>query len=405
MAKRKKKQQDRGENSALSKKISQSIRRLGLIDSRCDEETFYNNAAEVLGNGEIDKWMSVMASGSYELNYDFQYSSTPHALVTSVSWRSWPLEVELRWLLPRLKQALERSASTSPYLVEIGAGPGAAAAVASAVLGVPVIATDLHPQARGLPEELAALTGGDVRSETVEALNVADVFSGHAPAAVFGLGVFRYVIPHEHRSGSFSTSHAAQAFMNEPPAPNALHFFDTISPAEVLLAEQMCEDYVGEIVRDCKPGGYAIADSGLEKLFHQIPGERSSCVCIHLTADENRYSLEAPMALLAGPLPEIQPGLVVEELVAEVLRASLTDAQTREVVEYTWPDGSALRRETFNTGELSGTYRSSNLGYRELKIARADQESTLLRELEVEEQAWKSPAVERTVIAVGPSLW
>ena len=405
LAKRKQHKSSRGGGAGLDKKISHAIRRLGLIDSRCDEETFYGRAGEILGGDEVDSWMRVSAFGSYEDNYDFQYSSAAHALVTSVSWRSWPLEVELRWMLPRLKQALECSGAENQYLVEFGAGPGAASAVASAVLGVPIISTDIHPKTRGLPEELAALTGGDVHSEVIGALDLAEVFHDDPPAAVFGLGIFRYVVPHVHKPGSFSDSHSVMEFMNESASPEAAHFFESVSPAEVLLAEQMCSDYLGEIMRDCTPEGYGIAQNGVERLFHRIPGEESDCVCVHLTPDLDRQVVDSPLACLVGPLPVVEPGLVTEGLTAELVRDSLVDSETTEIVEFSWPNGSVLRRELFTLGALSGSYRASNIGFRELKVVAGHHSDRLRRELLDEERYWNPPDVERSTIALSPLFW
>ena len=405
MAKRKKPDPSSSEDAALNKKISRAIRRLGLIDSRCEEGAFYSRAADVLGEDDITEWLEAEATGSLERIYDFQYSSPARALITSVSWRSWPLEVEMRWILPRLLSALKRSRSPEPYLVEIGAGPGAAAAVASAVLGVPVIATDVHPQALGLPEHLSSLTNGDVRSVVSEALEVSNVFLDHPPVAVFGLGIFRYVIPHKHKKGSFSYLHSAQTYTQEVPDPKAVSFFESIAPAELLLAEQICEDYLGEIARDGNTAGYGFADSGIERLTHRIPGEESACVCLHLTSDHSRQSDTPAMIQLAGPLPSIAPGLNVHDVTAEATRERLEIDELHDVVEFSWPDGSVLRREFFSTGQLYGLYRSSNLGYRSLQIVSAGEVDTLRRDITDEDSRFQSPDIRRSTLAESSTFW
>lgn len=67
-------------------------------------------------------------------------------------------------MMPRLRDAIERCGHDEPFLLEIGAGPGAAAAILSAALDVRVVTVDAHPKSLGLPEQFAELTGGRVES-------------------------------------------------------------------------------------------------------------------------------------------------------------------------------------------------------------------------------------------------
>jgi len=383
------------------------MRRLGLIDSRCSHEEFYRNAGIALGKADLEEWMKVSSSGSYDRNYDFQYSSVDRAIVTSVSWRSWPLEVELRWLLPRLANRLQRVPPEERYLVEIGAGPGAAAAIASAVLDVPVIATDAHPSTLGMAEQLSMRTQGNAISRVLDALDVSTVFHDAPPAAIFGLGVFRYVVRHNHKSRVFSYSGSAANFMKQPPSEAAVEFFRSISPSDLLLAEQMCEDYLGEIASAALKANYFFTAAGVERLYHQIPGEDSSCVCVHLTCEESEKSPRPPVELLAGELPPVAEGLNVDGLQAEIMRSLLTPVEQLETQEIQWKDESGtLRREFFRYETLFGCYRASDVGFRELQLVSRHDESKLRREI-ADDEARVAPSerTRRRVIATPSPLW
>ena len=392
---------------SLDKKLSRVMRRLGLIDSRCSHEEFYRSAETALGKADLEEWMEVSSSDSYDLNYDFQYASVDRALVTSVSWRSWPLEVELRWLLPRLANRLQRVPPEERYLVEIGAGPGAAAAIASTVLDVPVIATDTHPSTLGMAEQLSARTQGSATSVVVDALDVSTVFHDAPPAAIFGLGVFRYVVRHSHQSRVFSYSGSAAKFTKQPPSQKAAEFFRSIWPSDLLLAEQMCEDYLGEIASAALTANYSFTAAGVERLYHQIPGEDSSCVCVHLTCEESEKSPRPPVELLAGELPPVAGGLNVDGLKAEIMRSLLTPVEQLETQEIQWKDDSGtLRREFFRYKSLFGCYRASDVGFRELQLVSRHDESKLRRKI-ADDEARIAPSerTRRRSIATPSSLW
>ena len=392
---------------ALDKKLSRVIRRLGLIDSRCSQETFYRNAEIALGIDDMAAWLGISASSSYEENYDFHYSTLERAIVTSVSWRSWPLEVELRWLLPRLAESLSAVHQDRRYLVEIGAGPGAAAAIVSAVLEVPVLATDRHPMTQGLAEQFSNRVNGDASSFVVDALDIDSVFRDAPPAAVFGMGVFRYVVPHNHGSRVFSYLNSASGFMKEEPSNVAVKFFESIAPADLFLAEQMCEDYLGEVGAAALASDYFFASKGVERLFHQLPGEESNCVCVHLTQNDDAKTLKSPIEELAGALPVLKAGLKAEGLQAEVLRAQIGPTDQLELEEFTWEDGSGiLRREFFRTADFFGSYRASNIGFRELRLARLANEQVLREEMEGEEvRDITGSSVSRRSISTPSAFW
>lgn len=76
--------------------------------------------------------------------------------------------------------------------MEVGAGPGAAAAVLSAALQVPVIAVDAHPLTSGLLEQFARCTGGNVTSRVADIADPRTLRRGRSPAAVFGMGIYHF---------------------------------------------------------------------------------------------------------------------------------------------------------------------------------------------------------------------
>lgn len=391
----------------MDKRISRVIRRLGLIDSRCTEDDFLRNTALHMDADSFAEWLDILPSASLQDHYNFQYSTVERAIATSVSWRSWPLEVEMRWLLPRLQAALERAPENRRYLVEIGAGPGAASAVASAVLRVPVIATDAHPATLGLAEELARMTQGDVKSMVLDVANVNQAFIEEPPTAIFGLGIFRYVVEHNHRPNVFSFVNSTTGFMKQDASSKAMEFFESISPAELLLSEQMCEDYLGEIGSAGSSAGYFFAKDGVELLQHHLPDGPSSSVCVHLTTDSEMEMGKHPIEQLAGDLPPLHAGIAIKGVQAEVLRAQLSPVEQLEIEEFTWRNGSGtLRREFFRYGEWFGSYRATNVGLRELKLVDLLNETRLREEThqEEEEMAIQSQ-IDRRVLATPSSMW
>jgi len=394
--------------SAVDKRISRVIRRLGLIDSRCTEEVFYHQAEQALGSEALEEWFEQQSSGSYESTYDFQYSTVERALVCSVSWRSWPLEVELRWLIPRLEEALKKAAPERQYLVEIGAGPGAAAAIVSSVLGVPVISTDTHPGTLGLAEELAKRTQGEVQSVVVEASHVAETFREEPPAAVFGLGVFRYaLLEHQHQPTVFSYLNSAAGFMSQTPPPEVVKFFESIAPADLLLAEQMCADYLGEVGCAGASTDYTFTPNGVARLDHQLPDGPTSSVCVHLACNIEPSVVDSPIVQLAGELPPIRSGLSVKDLQAEVLRRQLNPVEQLECAEFSWKNGSGdIRREFFNFQGMFGCYTASTIAYRELRLVDANKEATLRASVTLEEGDYGSPEhVDRRELSEPSSAW
>lgn len=189
--------------NADRKRLHRALRTLDLVDSRLDDFAWADQVRKYLGDETVDEYLD-LESTTHDDVYDFTYSSFERAMHFSVGWRSWPLTAECERMLPRLREAVVRSGHSEPFLVEIGAGAGAAAAILSAALKVPVIAVDSHPKTLGLPEQFASRTGGTVESRVADIADLASVLDGAVPAAVSGMGVYRHLQPHDDAGESFS---------------------------------------------------------------------------------------------------------------------------------------------------------------------------------------------------------
>lgn len=359
--------------------ISRIVGRLGVPDSRLSYADFCKRAAAILGRDDVEKWMALERVLD-ERWQNFEYSTFERAIVYRVGWRSWGLEVECAWMLPRLREALERHSSESQFLVEIGAGAGAGAAVLSAALGVPVIAVDPDPRTAGMPERAAELTGGEVTSHVAGADDLAAVLTGRRPAAVFGMGVFRHIQPHHHRDGIFSFSNSIARYIEqETAARQTVKFFQTIAPSDLLLSEQACPDYVGEISAAAYPTGYEIVAGGLTQLEVAVPGEKATVTAMHFAEGHPRPAKHSLLVENYSPLPALSPGLVVEDVSAEAIRLSVKDAQSLFMTETTWLDGSGtMRREGFRAGHVYGLYEATDRGFRRIKCVAERDWGTLI---------------------------
>jgi hypothetical protein len=299
------------------------------------------------------------------------YKDFDHARVFHVSWRSQALETELTWMIPRLRAALSRVEPERRFFIELGSGHGAAAAVVSAVLKVPVIAVDPQPAAFGLPELFAARTGGDVTSITASARDLPGVVDGRIPAAIFGLGVFRYFQTHEHGNDSFSFKNAMDhMFATRVPDAQSLAFFQANTPAEMIFSESGCPDYLGEVLLGARAAGYNLSMGGAAVKKESVAsGELRDLLMFHLTTKESLISVKHPFIEMSQPLPELHAGLSVEGTAAEAIRlVNNPDITTIETTEVEFSDGT-LNTEIFTIGDhFAGLYKTSNLGYRSIKI-------------------------------------
>jgi hypothetical protein len=343
--------------SADHKRLERALRSLDLVDSRLDLMAWMDGVAAYLGEDEVELWGSRETS-SVDEAYDFTYTSFQRAMHFSVGWRSWPLRIECEWMLPRLRAAINRSSGDQPpFLVEIGSGPGAAAAILSAALKVPVVAIDAHPLSAGLARQFAQRTGGRVEAQVSDGLSLSDVLGERAPAAVFGMSTWRYLMPHHHSGSHFSTWQGMRKTLREFQPPSAVvEMIKAMKGADVLLAEITCSDYVAEVAAAFGAHGYGVSTGGMKRIEALLPNGPSSTVLMHFTTTARK----TPNLLteMYHPLPEPRAGLEIEEdEVAEAVRWSVEPTELITSSEVTYADEAPSRRvELFRCGSLLGYY-------------------------------------------------
>lgn len=366
------------------KRISQAIRRLGLIDSRMPADLWAAQAEAKVGADDLATWDALVVDEKDDL-YDFTYSTVDRALTLAVGFRSWPLEVECAWMLPRLRHALAEHDGEDRFLVEVGAGPGAAAAVLSAALGVPILCLDPHPLSAGLPEQLAERTGGAVTSHMAGTADIGRVLDGRVPAAVYGMGVFRYFQPHNHKPVFSYATHMNAILARGHAEPAALEFYEAIQGADLVLSEMSCPDYVAEVAAGAQRSGYHVPAGGLTQLAGATPNGPTQTTGMHFT----RAGTAAESHLLVenySPLPQPNAGLDLPNTPqAEALRWSLGDRlQSLDLTEVGYAKGGrVVRRELFRYGGLFGQYSADNAGNRGIVFVSGEEwpeVSTFVRE-------------------------
>jgi hypothetical protein len=350
--------------------IRRCIRRIGLVESRQSMEGWYAQVSSILPEKsmrEFDQHQKNLRD-----NYELLYRDFDHSRLLHVSWRSQALEVEIAWMLPRLRKALARVEAEQRFLVELGAGHGAAAAVISKILKVPVIAVDPEPTALGLPEQFASKTGGEVTSVTGCATNLNEILTGAIPAAIFGMGVFRYFQEHVHDKNSFSYMKSMDRMLaRRTPEASSLDFFESNKPAELIFSESGCPDYLAEVLLGAHIAGYGLAEEGADIEMGAVAGgQMMEVMLFHLVASQELMSTRHPFIELYEPLPVLNAGLVVEGVSAEAIRsANSATIKTIETIENRYDDGT-LRREVFTNGnDLARLYDTSTTGYRAIRIS------------------------------------
>ena len=347
--------QDAGLNSDL-KRCRRALRSLNLVDSRLDAEAWGQQVSKYVGEDDVDEWLEGMSS--FDEAYDFSYSSFERALHFSVGWRSWPLTAECEWMLPRLRDAITRSGHDEPFLVEIGAGAGAAAAVLSAALKVPVIAIDSHPKTLGLAEQFASRTGGTVESRVADIADLADVLNGAAPAAVFGMTIYRHMQPHDHNQSSFSDwVDMQQILATHRVDPNVARFIKALEGADLVLAEITCPDYLAEMAAGLFPFGYDVPKGGITRIDGAIPDEPTTAFGIHFTTADLPKRNPNLLIEMFSPLPRPYANFETDPddgPPAEALRLSLEPTEFLEAAEIDYTDGSGrMRRGGIRVREIA----------------------------------------------------
>ncbi|MEU2004533.1 hypothetical protein ACH47B_26380 [Rhodococcus sp. NPDC019627] len=345
---------------------------MDLVDSRLDLEAWSQQVGRYVGEDDMNEWLD--KSAGLDAAYDFSYSSFERAMHFSVGWRSSPLIAECEWMLPRLRDAITRSGHDEPFLVEIGAGAGAAAAIISAALKVPVIAIDSHPMTLGLAEQFASRTGGSVESRVADIADLADVLNGAVPAAVFGMTIYRHIQPHSHGKSSFSDwSYMQQLLLTHRVDPQVERFIKALAGADLLLSERTCNDYLAEIAAGLFPFGYDIPKDGIARIDGSTPGDPTIAFGLHFTTADLPKRNPNLLIEMFSPLPrphgyfETEPG---NNAAAEALRLSLEPTELVEATEINYSNGKGrLRREVFEWGDgMVGQYFAATSGARSLRI-------------------------------------
>jgi SAM-dependent methyltransferase len=380
-------------SNADHKRLHRALRTLDLVDSRLEDFDWADQVRRYVGDDIVDEWLD-LDSGTHDDVYDYTYSSFERAMHFSVGWRSWPLTLECEWMLPRLRDAVARSGHEEPVLVEIGAGAGAAAALLSAALKVPVIAIDSHPKTLGLAEQFASRTGGTVESRVADIADLATVLDGRVPAAVFGLGIYRHLQPHNHAAPSLSDWAQMQRILSTfEVAPQVAKFIEALGGADLLLAEMSCPDYLAEVAAGLAKFGYEIPLGGIKKIEGATPNGPTVAFGIHFTTVDLPKRDPNLLIEMCGPNP--QPFAYAETdaddtMAAEALRLSLEPTELIEAGECVYKNGSGrLRREVFAWGDdLIGHYTSSSQrNFRHLKFYPKDDLEAVLKQIHEQEAA------------------
>jgi hypothetical protein len=380
--------QDAGLHSDL-KRCRRALRFLNLVDSRLDEVGWGQQVSGYVGEDDVDAWFEGMSS--FDEAYDFSYSSFERALHFSVGWRSWPFTAECEWMLPRLRDAITRAGHEEPFLVEIGAGAGAAAAVISAALKVPVIAIDSHPKTLGLAEQFASRTGGTVESRVADTADLADVLDGAAPAAVFGMTIYKHMLPPQHSQDSFSHwAQMQQILATNRVEPQVERFIKTLGGADLVLTEMTYPEYLAEIAAGLFSFGYDIPQGGITRIDGETPAETTTAFGIHFTTADLPKRNPNLLIEMFSPLPRPYADFETDpdnDSAAEALRLSLEPTELLEAVEIDYTDGSGrMRREVFGFGDrLIGRYFSTTRGYRNLRIFQRKDLETALEQLHADD--------------------
>jgi hypothetical protein len=386
---RAKEQPNAGSNADL-KRCRRALRSLDLVDSRLDVEDWGAQVSEHVGDEVVSQWFE-LDNSDYGSVYDFTYDSFERALHFSVGWRSWPLAAECEWMLPRLRDAVARSEHSNPFLVEIGAGAGAAAAVLSAALRVPVIAVDCHPKTLGLAEQFASRTRGTVESRVAKIEDLGEVLDGRVPAAVFGMGIYRHLQPHQHGEESFSDwANMQHILATHQVEPHVAAFIKVLVGADVLLAEMMCTDYLAEMALGLFHHGYEIPKGGMRRIDGATPEGPTEVFGIHFTAADLPTRDPNLLIEMFSPLPRphsrFQSDPDDDDAASEALRLSLEPTDFIEAAELDYTNGSGrLRHEVFAWGDhLVGRYTSTSRGFRNLKFFPRNHLEIVLQDLHSE---------------------
>lgn len=369
------------------KRFRKALRSLDLVDSRLEFDSWSDRVARLVGQHRVEEFDAL--PGDYESNYNFTYQSFEHALHFSVGWRSDPLRLECEWMIPRLRDALARSDSSDPFLVEVGAGPGAASALISAALSVPVIAIDAHPASEGLAEQFAKRTGGVVESRVGDMKDLEYQLRGDRPSAVFGLGIYKHFQPPQQVGDSFSYwADMKKAAAKYRPEADVEAFIAALNDCDLLLSETASVVHVAEIAAGLATHGYAIPRGGLAEIEAVTPHGPQVAHLMQFTTAQLPARDPNLIIEMYRPLPTPRPLLQItgDDVRAEAMRLSLEPTEFVGATEWTYSDGSGVHRhEVFLKDGVAGHYQATTRGFREIRFVGSENVSDLV--LDIRERA------------------
>ena len=195
-----------------------------------------------------------------------------------------------------------------------------------------------------------------MESRVSEIADLADVLDGIIPAAVFGMGVYRHLQPHQHGSGSFSDwANMQQILATHQVEPHVTSFIKALDGADLLLAEMMCTDYLAEMASGLFQHGYDVPSGGMRRIDGATPEGPTTAFGIHFTTADLPSRDPNLLIEMFSPLPRPHGRLQSDpdnEPAAEALRLSLEPTEFIEGAELDYTDGSGrLRYEVFGWGE------------------------------------------------------
>ena len=366
-----------------AKSVRRAIRKLGLPDSRQSPETWYAQASATLPETDI---ANVFKSGGAEASdYDEAYKSFDHARILSAGWRSHMLELECIWMLPILRRAIQERRAQEPvtFLVELGAGSGAASAILGSILNIDVIAVDTHDLSAPRIQEMAAITGASVEAHQADVTDLSKLLAGRTPAAIFEMSTVRYLQVHQHMDGGFSNRYRIERNIKTTKASDAFAaLLKAANGGDILLSEMSCIDYVGEIEGAAATFGYHLDPDDLTYITGQIPTEEVATIAMHLRRCEEVAEPAKLLAALSGPVPSPRTGLHLEGAAAESLRLALGELSNWQGVEITYNDGSGtLRRETGSTDSHFVVYQSTTRSFQSIDLYAVAEGTRLTQEI------------------------
>ena len=111
---------EQSELNADGRRLIRALDSLGLVDSLLDQDAWIARVTEQVGDDIANQWYEFADGASdVESEYAFTYGAFEKAKHFSVGWRSGPLAAECAWMLPRLRDAIDRSGHPEPFLVEV----------------------------------------------------------------------------------------------------------------------------------------------------------------------------------------------------------------------------------------------------------------------------------------------